>query len=408
MSRETTLAKIAAMAQLLDDHGLYDDATVMDELLEAAASADILKEAGLWGSILSRLGGWARKVLFREYREMYQSAKGAQQAIDKQIEELQDANAGLKKMLARHELVDWREGVGDLLSGLGKDEADLLSQYDEGRARMTARLLKLAPKPKGGEAGKAPAGKPVIPPLMPEEKPEEAAPGEGEGTPEKPFPLTKVKKPAPPAPGAPSEPPASGAASAPPGAPEPEPPTVPPEPEPGPAPAPAHTPAPGWRKEKFGRSGKHGWEWEWEMSPDGNRLRVPKNQLAAASVGKGMILHRQGDRYRPTGGTSSVKLRKLMGGTFWKAEEDPSDPNMMVLVRTDEAVPFPLSMRQEPAEQARRLKELGKSSRERTGRLMAIAVGEPVGDEMSDEERLDAAAEALLEGYESEETGEEA
>jgi hypothetical protein len=80
---------------------------------------------------------------------------------------------------------------------------------------------------------------------------------------------------------------------------------------------------------------------------------------------------------------------------------------MAILARTEEAVPFPLSMRQEPLEQARKLKELGKTSGERMARLLALAIGEPRDGSMSEEERLGAAARILLEGFEEEEMGEE-
>lgn len=385
MSRGTAFAEIAAMAQLLDDIGLHDDATVIDELLTAAMEPGFRKEAGLWQSILSRLSGWARKVLFKEYRQMYEAAQESQEKADAHLEELQTANEEAKKMLARHELPDWRESMTALLPAMAMPVDETLSSYDELHAKMTARLLKLAPKKEEKEEK---TKGPAVPPLMPEEKAEkeegkslETAIEESlkpeEGTPppaapeEEPIPLTNVKKPAPPpAPPAPAAPP-----------------------------PPAAEPLPGWKKERFGSSGKHGWEWEWEVSPDGNKLRLPKTQLAAASSGKGKILHRQDGRYRPTGGTSSVKLRKLMGGTYWEEEDDPSSPNMSILVRSDEEVPLPLSLRQEPTEQAKKLKDLGKTSAERIERIMALA-------RMSDEEKLDAAAEALLGQFEAEEAAE--
>jgi hypothetical protein len=380
MSRETTFVKIAAMAQLLDDIGLYDDATVMDALLEAAMDPGLRKEAGLWQNILARLGGWARKVLFKEYRQMYKAAKEIQEKADSRLAELGDSNKELKKMLARHMLPDWHEKMTTQLSSMTMPVEETLSPYDEVYAKMTARLLKISPKKK--EEPK----KSIMSPLMPEEdekkeKSLETAIKESlepeKGTPEKPIPLTTVKKQPVPLKSAPEATPPSKPIK----------------------------PLLGWKKERFGTSGKHGWEWEWEISPENDKLRVPKSQLTAASSGKGKILHRQDGRYRPTGGTSSVKLRNLMGNVFWEEEDDPSDPNMAILVRTDETVPFPLSMRQEPVEQAKKLKELGgKTSAERLEHIIALAVGELGGEEgMTDEEKLDAAAEALLGQFEAEE-----
>ena len=383
MSRETALAKIASMAQILDDIGLHGDATVMDDLLEAAAAADtnIQKEAGLWQSILSRMGGWARKVLFKEYRQMYNAAREVQEEIDARLEELREANKALKELLAHHKLPDWRENLATLLPEIAMPVDETVSAYDEQHAKMTARLLKL--NPRKGKGKKEKPKESAIPPLMPEDEGKEGKsletaikeslkPEEGvlpSAAPEEPVPLTTVKRPAP---------------------------------EAVPVPPAAAEPMPGWKKERFGTSGKHGWEWEWEISPEGNRLRLPKNQLAAASSGKGKILHKQDGMYRPTGGTSSVKLRRLMGDTYWKEESDPSSANMVVLVRTEEVVPPPLSLRQEPVEQARKLKELGTKSSTRVGRIIAMAVALGDGDP-TDEEKLGEAAEALLGEFEAEE-----
>ncbi len=396
MSRETTLAKIAAMAQFLDNAGLHEDATVMDGVLEAFASGEMVKEAGFWQAVLSRLGGWARKLLFKEYREMYASAKGIQAAIDQRLDRIEAVNKRHKDMLARHQLVDWRQNVAALLPAITMPVDETLAAYDDQLSQLTRRLLKISPK--GGEPKTAPPSSPVMPPILPEEEGGGPAPAGPAGTPEEPIPLTTVKR----RPEA-TPPTGEGPAEA---VPErtleetPEPATTTPEAAPA-----APAPLPGWKKERFGTSGKHGWEWEWEVSPDGNRLRLPRNQLAAASSGKGKILHRQDGRYRPTGGTSSVKLRRLMGNVFWEEEDDSSDPNMAILTRTEDTVPFPLSMRQEPAEQARRLKNLGKSSAERLARIMAVAADEL--DEPTDEERLDAAAEALLDNFEEEPDTEE-
>lgn len=429
MSRETTLAKLATMAQLLDDAGLYDDATILDEALATFGDSGIRKEAGMWKNILSRLSGWARKVLFKEYRDMYQAAKETQERIDARLKQLEQDNKKLKKQLSLHQLPTWHDSVTALLSGIAAPSVnEALATYDEQLAKMTARLLKLTPK-------KEPK-KSIIPPLMPEdkepsektEKPpdkeikkapdkeiekalEPEAPSAPEPVLEEPIPLTKVKKPGiavPPEPVSEPVPPEPIS--------EPAPPKPTSEPAPEPTAAPAAPPPAGWRKERFGKSGKHGWDWEWEVSDDNNRMRLPKTTLALISSGRQKVIHGRSGKYYPTGlglragrgATSSQKLRDLMGHTYWVAESDPSDPNMVILVRTDEDVPPPLSMRQEPTGQAEKLKELGKrSSAERMGYLMAVAAGELFDDEPSEEERLDRAAQALLESFEQEETEEE-
>lgn len=393
MSRGTAFAKIAAMAQLLDDIGLHDDATVMDELLEAAMEPSLHKEAGLWQAILSRLSGWARKVLFTEYRQMYEAAKNSQEKVSARLKELQDVNDELKEMLARHMLPDWRDGMTSLLPAMAMSVDKTLSTYDEQHAKMTARLLKLAPKAKKEEGKKETTKEPVVSPLMPEEKEEEKKETSLETA------IEKALEPAETPPSTSEEPIPLTTKKLDPVTPVPE--AVPPTTPPPPAPA-AVEPLVGWKKERFGSSGKHGWEWEWEVSPDGNKLRLPTSQLAAASSGKGKILHRQDGRYRPTGGTSSVKLRKLMGGVYWEEEDDPSAPGMSMLVRTEDTVPPPLSIRQEPVEQTKKLKDLGKSSAERMECLITLAA-DLIGEEVTDEEKLEEAAQALLGQFEAEE-----
>ena len=384
--KSTACAEIAAIAQILDDAGLCAEAAALDRMLDSTFKGELRKEADALQAILSRLGGWARRALFKEYRDMYVLARDAQKRIDARITQLQGVNGELKEMLARHMLTEWREGLDTLMPAISLRAEDAMSAYDGQRAKMIAQVLKLAPK--------APAGKPVMSPLIPQEKVEEPIPLTKRKVPaveapvtapeEEPIPLTKRKTPETPV--TPEEPipltkrtPEEAPA---------EPTVEPVEPTPTAEPAPA-TPATGWKKERFGTSGKHGWEWEWEISPDGNMLRLPKSQLAAASSGKGKILHRQNGMYRPTGGTSSVKLRRLMGDVYWKVDEDPSDPNMVILVRTDQEVPPPLSIRQQPIEQAKKLKEMSRSSEERIRRIVVLAE--------TDEEKLEEAAEELLE-----------
>lgn len=382
MSRNTTLAKIAAMAQLLDEVGLHDDADILDECLGAISQSEIIKEAGLWKNILSRLSGWARQLLFSEYREMYKLAKEAQASLDEKLTELQNINEELKQTLSRHELPAWRKDIASIITSIGGDGDKALAEYDELYAKMTARVLKLAPKINEIKEKKEKS----VPALLPEESEETKEE-------EKVFPLTEKKE---------KtlekqieeqveEPPAEKVEQAP----------VPP------VQAPESVPAAGWKKERFGTSGKHGWEWEWEVSPDGNKIRIPKNQLAAASIGQGKILHRREKGYFPTEGTASVKLRKFMGPMYWKEGQDPSDPNMVILTKTDNAVSFPLStrQRQKPVEQVEKLKELGKLSEERVNRIIALA--EDTFEEESDEDKLDSAAQALLNVFEHEEDEEE-
>jgi hypothetical protein len=367
------LSRMAAIAQLLEDNGLYAEAAQFDTVLEDIVSDKMLqKEAGIWHAIFSRLSGWSKRLLFKEYREVYNSAKICQNIINKRLDKLQDVNAELKEMFARHLMDDWRSGIGTLFNVLNMPQ-DTLEEYDNQISVLTAKLMSLVPEEEKKEIKKelmeTQSG---VKKEVSKTKPEVKKPVEvSEVQPEIKVPIEvpevkqEIKK----------EVPISPVASQP----------------------KISEPLFGWKTERFGSSGKHGWEWEWEVSPDQSKLRIPKNQLTAASAGKGKILHTIDGKYRPTGGTSSIKLRKLMGEVFWRITSDPLDSNMVILEKTDEVVPFPLTTLRTPMEQVEKLKEMEKSSQARLYKLLSFA-----DIENSDENKLDEAAKLLLKGFEEE------
>lgn len=401
------LIRLAAAAEILDEAGMFADADLVDEFLKNAMSEpDIEKVAGMWANFVSRLGGWARQLLFKEYRDLYRRAKAAQEELQREADAylrqaqgwVQDARE-LKKTLKRHQMQEWRQTAGSLLSSMRADIAPVLGPYDEQHGAMIAKVLKIAPQELPQRQPPRPGGEPAAPPAVPEEAapavPEEATPAPSAA------PAEEVQAPAAPVP---EEAPSAPEAPTPPEAAPPVEPPVPETPSEGaPPPAERAPAAPGWRKERFGRTRSRrdpgGYIWEWEVSEDNSRIRLPKRDLADVSQGRGMIL--RGDeegKYRTTGPVSR-KLKELMGGMYWRAEDDPSDANMAILVRTDEEVPPVL--RPPPVGQAERLKGLRGESADRLERIVAIAEIGPEGK--TDEQRLADEAARLFGRMESEE-----
>lgn len=416
MTTHDALIKLAQAAQILDEAGLYQDADLADEFLKKAmAEPDIEKVAGMWANFVSRLGGWARQLLFKEYRELYRRAKTAQAELQRETEAYLDQARNwvqtakdLKKTLKRHELQEWRKATADLLTTMRAEPSAVLGPYDEQYGEMIARVLKVAPQKLPQRQPPRPGGGPAEPstppaaPAVPEA--EAPAPSEETPTPEAETPAGVAPEAAPPA--APPE--SAPEEVAPENVSEETPPEAVPEsqapakPEEAPEEAAAPVPAEGWRVERFGRSRKHGWEWQWEVSEDNNRIRLPKAQLLAAAAGQGKILHNRDDLYRPTYGTASLKLQRLMGDTtWWRAEDDPTDPNMVILTRTKEEIKPQHRIYPAPTAQAKNLRKLRDESSLRLKRLVAIA--EAGFDSKSDEERLADAAAELFGRLEAEE-----
>lgn len=402
-THDEVLGRLAQAAQILDQAGLYKDANLVDQFLKhAAAESDMMKVAGMWASFVSRLGGWARQLLFREYRALYQRAKEAQQALAQEIAEHRalvenwaTKEKELRGALKRHNLQEWRGDMAGLLSEMRISPERVIQPYDEQHGNMMAQVLKIAPQElPQRNVPESLSGATVQPPTAPV----------GEGV----APEESVEAPPAETAGAAAPPAASPEAEAPiaPG-PEAEVPKAPEAPEASETPeAPEATkpemPAPpeGWREERFGRSRKHGWEWQWQVSEDNDRIRLPKVQLAAAATGQGKILHRRDDLYRPTYGTASLKLKSLMGDNYWRAESDPTDPSMAILLRTEETVEPPLGMRPAPVQQAEKLRKLRGESVARMWRIADIA--EAVANK-TDEERLADTAAGMIGRLEAEE-----
>ena len=435
-----TLVKLAAVAEILDEAGMFADADMVDEFIKQATNEpDIQKVAGMWANFVSRLGGWARQLLFREYRGLYRKAKTAQEELKKEatayLRQAQDwvsTTKELKKTLKRHQMQEWHKGVSSILSGMKVDTAPVLGPYDEQYGELIKRVLKIAPKELPQRQPPRPSDA-TLAPEAPEASPEAPAPEEPETAPEEAAPVPEATPPA--VPEAPPEaaPPAAEPPPPPPVAEEPaipaeepvaeepvaeepvteepvtEEPTETPEAAPPAAPQEELEAPEGWRYEVLGKSKSRrdpaGHKWQWLVSDDNNRIRIPKKDLEDVSTGRGKILRGgaegEENKYRPTG-PANLTLRRLMGYTYWAAEADPDDPDMTILTRTDEEVPAPISLphRRAPVEQAEKLKGLRDESALRINRIVAIGMEGLEGK--SDEERLADAAAELFGRMESE------
>ncbi len=177
-----SINEVAIIATMLDEAGYYADAALMDEFIKTASqhSDDLEKCAGLWSGIWKRLGGWAKKVFFKEYKELHKIAKEANEKISDRMKEARSLWKEAGKDFKTYELVSWREKI----LRLPVYTKDLMVDYEEAFGRLVAFTYKLQDKETkkeelGGEIGKMTApgeggeGKPWG---TPEEKPEDGKP----------------------------------------------------------------------------------------------------------------------------------------------------------------------------------------------------------------------------------------
>jgi len=175
-----SIEEAVVIASIFDNAGYYDDANLMDSFIKQASNTDIEKQAGLWSGIWNRLGGWAKRVFFKEYRELYKIAKEANEQINKRFEEAQDMWKEAQSDFKNYELVAWREKVlqlpvftKDLMVDYEKAFGRLVAftyKLQEGEKKETGDISKITPPGEGGE------GKPWG---TPEEKRESGKWGKG-------------------------------------------------------------------------------------------------------------------------------------------------------------------------------------------------------------------------------------
>lgn len=140
--------RMSSVAHFLDNNDRYEDANVIDDFIETIAkhmkkgNHKIIKEAGVWTNLLSRLSGTARKILFSEYRKLFQDATDTQQKLDQYAASLLAQVNNLKRHLNRHNLQEWRQGVADVMTEISIPDFDALTQYDGQHNQMIQQVFK--------------------------------------------------------------------------------------------------------------------------------------------------------------------------------------------------------------------------------------------------------------------------
>ena len=139
-----TLEEAIYIAGALDEIGLYDDASLMDEFAKIAAqyNGNLIKQAGLWSAIWNRIGGLTKRMFFKEYRALYSKAKEAHEKIAERMKESVDQFKEAKHLLKNYELVGWREKVITLPVYV----KDLMADYEAAFGRLIAFTFKLQGK----------------------------------------------------------------------------------------------------------------------------------------------------------------------------------------------------------------------------------------------------------------------
>lgn len=141
-----SLNEAAVIATIFDEAGHYEDAALMDEFIKSASQhSDLEKRAGLWSGIWNRLGGWAKRIFFKEYRELYKKAKEADERIGERIAEVEELWKEARRDFKNYELVAWREKI----LRLPVYTKDLMVEYEKAFGRLVAFTYKLKEKEEG-------------------------------------------------------------------------------------------------------------------------------------------------------------------------------------------------------------------------------------------------------------------
>jgi hypothetical protein len=175
-----SIKEAIVIADILDEAGYYEDAALIDEFIEKAAQQDgnLIKQAGIFSGIWNRLSGMAKRLFFKEYRQMYKMAKEAHKAIGQRMDEARKLYKEANHDFKNYELVAWREKVLQL----PVYTKDLMVDYERAFGRLIAFTYKLqdkgqvsrskkpgevdvgdiTPPGEGGEGAKPP-GEPSVP-----------------------------------------------------------------------------------------------------------------------------------------------------------------------------------------------------------------------------------------------------
>lgn len=99
-----TIKEAVLAADMFDEIGAYEEASIVDEYIEAALNHELIVQAGLW----ERFKGWAKSKLFSEYRELVEKARVAQEAVNNNMKEIDASLDKAQKDLKNYRLNEWR------------------------------------------------------------------------------------------------------------------------------------------------------------------------------------------------------------------------------------------------------------------------------------------------------------
>lgn len=140
------------VANKLDEIGIHKDANLIDEFIKKSKNLEITKQAGLWSAIWNRLGGLTKRLFFKEYRELYDSAKEANKKIKERMDKAKELLKESEVLFNNYELLQWREKVR-LLPVYTKD---LMFDFESKFGKLVAFTYKLQQTgevPSSGEFG---------------------------------------------------------------------------------------------------------------------------------------------------------------------------------------------------------------------------------------------------------------
>jgi hypothetical protein len=123
-----SLEEIMCFANLLDSVGEYRDAELLDGLIVKIASVnDITKQAGFWSNVWNRLKGRVKRMFLNEYKDLYESAKTANEELKKRVDQANEDYKVANNYFKNYSLGDWRQAV---LSFKNLKIKDLLSDFE--------------------------------------------------------------------------------------------------------------------------------------------------------------------------------------------------------------------------------------------------------------------------------------
>lgn len=126
-----TIAEAATIADILDGVGEYDIAELLDDYVEATATNNLRKQAGLW----ERIKGRAKTIMIREYRELVQKARATQSSLEDHMDEMNSQYKDLSKDLKNYRLNDWQYKVRQLNRKVD-DINKIMSDFDKSYGRF--------------------------------------------------------------------------------------------------------------------------------------------------------------------------------------------------------------------------------------------------------------------------------